>query len=140
MEPSLLTFSTPSFATSFKSATYRDYMLHGSPIKKNPSFAAQQLFALREDEGGGEGEHDTSTRGSVTLKEGSGRGGNGDERDTSRGISGGVPPDGLPLTVDSDGSPATVEHGKPHRYSLSLLALLVPKLHRYSVYLLYLFY
>ena len=97
-------------------------MLHGSPKSKNPPFAAQQLFALREDEGGGEGEHDTSTRGSVTLEEeGSGRGGRGGERDTSRGISGRIPSDGLPLTVDSDGSHATVDHATPHRYSVCLL-------------------
>ncbi len=88
-------------------------MLHGSPKSKNPPFVAQQLFALREDEG----EYDTSRTGSVTLEDGSGRGARGGERDTSRSISGCVPSDGLPLTVDSDGSHATVDHATPHRYS-----------------------
>ena len=91
-------------------------MLHGNSNSKNPTFAAPQLFALREDEG----EYDTSRTGSVTLEDGSGRGVRGGERDTSRSISGCVPSDGLPLAVDSDGSHATVEHGTPHRYSVCL--------------------
>ncbi len=45
-----VTMSAPSFSTSFKSSTFRDYMLHGSQNGKNATpVAAPQLLHQRED-------------------------------------------------------------------------------------------
>ena len=44
-----LTISTPSFSTSFKSSTFREYMLHGSGnCKSSPPVAAPQPLQQRE--------------------------------------------------------------------------------------------
>jgi hypothetical protein len=48
--PPALTLSAPSFSTSFKSSTFREYMLHGSQNSKNAiPVAVPQLLHQHKD-------------------------------------------------------------------------------------------
>jgi hypothetical protein len=48
--PSTVTVSAPRFSTSFKSSTFREYMLHGGQNGKNTTpVAVPQLLHQRED-------------------------------------------------------------------------------------------